>query len=65
MVHATVQEQWGQGSLIGAKCEWDVKRDTVVSVTHNTDKINVCLVVFFIHIDDVEDSDSGDDNAPE
>ena len=63
VVHATVQEQWGQGSLVGAKCEWDNTRDKVVSVTHNTEKVNVCLVVFFVHIEEEEEqeSDSGDE----
>ena len=63
IVHATVQEQWGQGSLVGAKCEWDNTRDKVVSVTHNTEKVNVCLVVFFVHIEEEEEeeSDSGDE----
>ena len=61
VVHATVQEQWGQGSLVGAKCEWDTTRDQVVSVDHKTDKVSVCLVVFFVHIEE-EDSDSDDDS---
>jgi len=60
VVHATVQEQWGQGSLVGAKCEWDNTRDQVVSVDHKTDKVSVCLVVFFVHIE--EESDSDDDS---
>ena len=60
VVHATVQEQWGQGSLMGAKCEWDTARDKVVSVTHNTDKINVCLVVFFVHIEEEEEEEESD-----
>ena len=59
VVHATVQEQWGQGSLVGAKCEWDNTRDQVASVTHITDKLNVCVVVFFVHIE--EESDSEED----
>ena len=47
---------------MGAKCEWDNTRDKVVSVTHNTEKVNVCLVVFFVHIEeDEEESDSGDE----
>eukprot|EP00092_Neocalanus_flemingeri_P005894 GFUD01006343.1.p1 GENE.GFUD01006343.1~~GFUD01006343.1.p1 ORF type:complete len:123 (-),score=60.37 GFUD01006343.1:108-476(-) len=62
VVHATVQEQWGQGSQTGARCEWDCARDQVVSVTHNTDKVTVCLVVFFVHIEEQEeDSESGED----
>ena len=60
VVHATVQEEWGQGSLVGAKCEWDNKNDKVISITHNTDRINICIVVFFVHIEDEVDSDDGD-----
>ena len=55
VVHATVQEQWGQGSLMGAQCEWDNTRDQVVSINHKTDKVSVCLVVFFVHIDEEEE----------
>lgn len=57
IVHATVQEQWGQGSLIGAKCTWDTSRDTVVSVNYDTQKHNVSLQIFFVSINDEEDED--------
>jgi len=57
IVHATVQEQWGQGSLIGAKCTWDLSRDTVVNVNYDTQRHNVSLQVFFVYINDDEDED--------
>ena len=59
VVHATVQEQWGQGCLLGASCKWDWVRDKVISISHNTDKISVCLVVFFVKLEgQVEDGES-------
>jgi len=61
VVHATVQEQWGQGSLVGAKCEWDCTRDQVVTINHETDKVNVSLGVFFVNIEQEDDSDSEDE----
>ena len=58
VVHATVQEQWGHG--VGLPAEGQVQvggsgdwvRDKVVCITHYTDKISVCLVVFFVLIEE-------------
>ena len=50
------QEQWGQGSLVGGRCEWDTARDQVVSTSTDTDKINVSLQVFFVNTQDAEDT---------
>ena len=49
------QEQWGQGSLVGGRCEWDTARDQVVTTSTDTDKINVSLQVFFVNTQDAED----------
>jgi len=48
VVQAVVQEQWGQGSLVGARCLWDNSRDLVVSVNKDTDKVSLTLSVFFV-----------------
>lgn len=57
VVQTVVQEQWGQGSLVGARCLWDNSRDLVVSVARDTDKISLTLSVFFVANEEEEESD--------
>lgn len=57
VVQAVVQEQWGQGGLVGARCQWDNRRDTVVSVQQETEKLDVCVIVFFVHTEEESDEE--------
>jgi hypothetical protein len=52
-----VQEQWGQGSLVGARCLWDNSRDLVVSVNKDTDKVSLTLSAFFVANEDNSDTE--------
>jgi len=61
VVQTVVQEQWGQGSLVGARCLWDNSRDLVVSVARDTDKISLTLSVFFVANEEEEESDLEED----
>jgi len=57
VVQAVVQEQWGQGGVVGARCQWDQARDLVVSVRQDTSKLDICLIVFFVQPQDESDEE--------
>jgi len=56
VVEVVLQEQFGQGSLVGAMCHWDNTRDSYVTVTMDTDKLCLSLAVFFVAIEEDEES---------
>ena len=51
VVHATMQEQWGQGSLVGGRCHWDQTTDSVVSVCLDTDTCSLRWGQSFEHFE--------------
>ena len=52
-----IQDNYGQGSLEGGKCQWDVTRDDFVRAALDLEKISLVVVVFFVSIDDSSDSE--------
>ena len=52
-----IQDNYGQGSLVGGKCEWDVNTDDTVSATLDLEKVSLVVVVFFVAIDDSSESE--------
>jgi len=56
VVEVVLQEQFGQGSLVGAMCHWDNNRDSYVTITMETDKLCLSLAVFFVAIEEDEES---------
>ena len=52
-----IQDNYGQGSLTGGKCEWDDARDDFVRAALDLEKISLVVVVFFVSIDDSSDSE--------
>ena len=59
-IFIVIQDNYGQGSLLGGKCEWDVDKDDFVRAALELEKISLVVVVFFVSIDD---SESEEDEA--
>ena len=53
-----IQDNYGQGSLMGGKCEWDVNTDDFVRAALDLEKISLVVVVFFLAIDDSCESEA-------
>ena len=41
---------------MGGKCEWNVKTDHYVRAALDLEKISLVVVVFFVAIDDIDES---------
>lgn len=62
VVHVTLQERWGQGSLVGGRALWDKANDTVVSQNYDTEQLSLVSSVYFLKMkdEDTEDESEGD-----
>ena len=52
--YISVQDNYGQGSLLGGQCQWDPSTDDFVKANLQLQKLSLGAVVFFVSIDDEE-----------